>query len=74
MRRAEQGHHHHIAGTYLARYAQESAWREDHRRDDNGAQVRGVARLALRRGRAWTSAGIGSGTLRPRAESDHSGS
>ena len=48
MRRAEQGHHHHIAGTYLARYAQESAWREDHRRDDNGAQVRGVARLALR--------------------------
>ena len=48
MRRAEQGHHHHIVGTYLARYAQESAWREDHRRDDNGAQVRGVARLALR--------------------------
>ena len=25
MRRAEQGHHHHIAGVYLARYAQESA-------------------------------------------------
>ena len=48
MRRAEQGHHHHIAGTYLARYAQESAWREDHRRDDNGMQVRGVTRLALR--------------------------
>ena len=47
MRRAEQGHHHHIAGTYLARYAQESAWREDHRRDDNGRQVRGVTRLAL---------------------------
>ena len=48
MRRAEQGRHHHIAGTYLARYAQASAWRKDHRRDDNGAQVRGVARLALR--------------------------
>ena len=25
MRRAEQGHHHHISGAYLARYAQESA-------------------------------------------------
>ncbi len=36
MRRGEIGHHHHIAGVYLARYAQESAWREDHRRVDNG--------------------------------------
>jgi len=25
------GHHHHIAGAYLVCYAQESAWREDHR-------------------------------------------
>ena len=33
MRRAEIGHHHHIAGAYLVRYAQESAWREDHRRE-----------------------------------------
>lgn len=48
MRRAEQGHHHHIAGAYLARYAQESAWREDHRRADNGTQVRGVVALALK--------------------------
>ena len=48
MRRAEQGHHHHISGAYLARYAQESAWREDHRRDDNGKQVRGTVRLALK--------------------------
>jgi hypothetical protein len=31
MRRAEQGHHHHIAGPYLLRYAQEASWREDHR-------------------------------------------
>ena len=45
MRRAEQGHHHHIAGAYLARYAQERAWREDHRRDDNGTQVRGGCAL-----------------------------
>jgi hypothetical protein len=26
MRRAEIGHHHHLAGPYLARFAQESAW------------------------------------------------
>ena len=48
MRRAETGHHHHLAGTYLARYARESAWREDHRRDAHGAQARLVAGLALR--------------------------
>jgi transposase-like protein len=47
LRRAEVGHHHHIAGLYLARYAQESAWREGHRRDDNDTQTRGVVRLAL---------------------------
>jgi transposase-like protein len=47
MRRAEIGHHHHIAGAYLVRYAQEAAWREDHRRVDNGSQVRGVMGLAM---------------------------
>ena len=47
MRRAEIGHHHHIAGVYLVRYAQESAWREDHRRMDNGRQVNAVAGLAM---------------------------
>lgn len=36
MRRAEQGHHPHIAGPYLLRYAQEASWREDHRRVGNG--------------------------------------
>jgi hypothetical protein len=34
------------AGPYLVRYAQESAWREDRRRVDNGAQVR-AAGLAM---------------------------
>jgi ISXO2-like transposase domain/Transposase zinc-ribbon domain len=29
LRRAEVGIHHHIAGAYLLRYAQESSWRED---------------------------------------------
>ena len=47
MRRAEQGHHHHLSGVYLARYAQESAWREDHRRVANGDQVKQVVSLAL---------------------------
>lgn len=50
MRRAEIGHHHHIAGTYLLRYAQESAWREDNRRVANGEQARTVAALAMRKG------------------------
>jgi transposase-like protein len=47
LRRAEAGHHHHIAGTYLLRYAQEASWREDHRRMANGDQTRAVAGLAL---------------------------
>ena len=50
LRRGELGHHHHIAGPYLARYAQEAAWREDHRRLSNGDQVDGVISLAMRLG------------------------
>jgi hypothetical protein len=47
LRRGELGHHHHIAGRYLARYAKEAAWREDMRRISNGEQVHGVVRLAM---------------------------
>jgi transposase-like protein len=47
VRRGEIGHHHHISGPYLLRYAQESAWREDHRRTDNGRQVEMVSGLAM---------------------------
>ena len=47
LRRAEAGHHHHISGVYLLRYAQESSWREDNRRISNGNQVRRVAGLAM---------------------------
>jgi hypothetical protein len=47
MRRAEIGHHHHIAGVYLLRYAQESSWREDNRRLSNGEQVDRLTGLAL---------------------------
>jgi len=47
LRRGEIGHYHHVAGSYLVRYAQESTWREDHRRMDNGKQVRGVLEMAM---------------------------
>jgi hypothetical protein len=47
MRRAEIGHHHHVAGQYLIRYAQEMAWREDRRRMSNGEQVNAIVGLAL---------------------------
>jgi hypothetical protein len=47
MRRGEIGHHHHIAGPYLLRFAQEASWREDNRRVSNGEQVNRVARLAM---------------------------
>ncbi len=49
MRRAETGHHH-IAGPYLLRYAQEASWREDHRRESNGGQAHMVSGLAMKRG------------------------
>lgn len=48
MRRAEIGHHHHIAGPYLLRYAQEATWREDNRRQSNSEQVNQLAGLALK--------------------------
>src|ERR1051325_919937 len=48
MRRAEIGHHHHVAGPYLLRFAQEAAWREDHRRDPNGSQVDRIVALAMK--------------------------
>src|ERR1700722_20101717 len=47
LRRGEIGHHHHISGPYLVRYAQEAAFREDARRVANGEQVTRVAELAM---------------------------
>lgn len=47
LRRAEAGHHHHIAGAYLLRYAQEASWREDNRRMSNGDQTFRIAGLAM---------------------------
>jgi transposase-like protein len=48
LRRAEIGAHHFISGRYLARYAGEMAWRENHRRDDNGSQFVAAGILAMR--------------------------
>jgi transposase-like protein len=50
VRRGEIGHYHHIAGVYLLQYMRELAWREDHRRDSTGMQVRTLVRLVVRRG------------------------
>jgi hypothetical protein len=49
IRRGEIGHHHHIAGAYLLRYAQEASWREDNRRMSNGDQVARLAGFAMKR-------------------------
>jgi hypothetical protein len=47
LRGGELGHHYHIVGPYLLRYAQEAAWREDLRRVSNGEQAHGVVHLAM---------------------------
>jgi transposase-like protein len=48
MRRGEIGHHHHVAGPYLIRFAQEAAFRENHRRDRNGDQVDRIVALSMK--------------------------
>ncbi len=48
LRRAEYGVHHRISGQYLYQYANEMAWREDHRREPNGLHFRRVTGAALR--------------------------
>jgi transposase-like protein len=47
LRRAEIGQHHRISGRYLYQYANEMAWREDHRRQPNGTNWRLVTGAAL---------------------------
>ncbi len=47
LRRAEIGMHHSIAGKYLELYADEMAWRENHRRVSNGEQYLTVMNAAL---------------------------
>jgi transposase-like protein len=48
LRRSEMGIHHRISGQYLYQYANEMAWREDHRREPNGLHFRRVTGAALR--------------------------
>jgi transposase-like protein len=48
MRRGEMGHHHHIAGPYLIRFAQEAAWRENYKRVPNGSQVDRIVALSMK--------------------------
>lgn len=57
LRRSEMGIHHHISGPYLARYAAEMAWREDHRRKSTGEQFRCVATLAMASARSASFTG-----------------
>lgn len=49
LRRAKGGIYHHIAGSYLLRYARGSSWREDNRRVSDGDQVNRVTVVAF----AW---------------------
>jgi len=55
LRRAEIGTHHRLGGRYLGRYASEMAWREDHRRESNGTQLKAIvaSTLALPMSRDW---------------------
>ncbi|WP_375457618.1 IS1595 family transposase [uncultured Enterovirga sp.] len=55
LRRMVDGQHHHVSARYLAQYAHEAAWKEDHRREPNGALFSRALRLALAApiSRAW---------------------
>jgi transposase-like protein len=47
LRRLVEGQHHHVSPQYLHQYAGEAAWKEDHRRLDNGALTSRALRLSL---------------------------
>lgn len=47
LRRMVRGQHHHVSGRYLHQYAGEAAWKEDHRREDNGRLADRVLGLAM---------------------------
>ena len=62
LRRSEMGIHHRISGQYLYQYANEMAWREDHRREPNGLHFRRVTGAALRHPKSQNLvAAIGNG-------------
>lgn len=47
LRRMVEGQHHHVSLRHLSQYASEAAWKEDHRREDNGALTHRALGLAL---------------------------
>lgn len=47
LRRLEVGTHHHIAGPYLVRYANDGVWRENNRRVDDLSRVHEALSAAL---------------------------
>ncbi len=47
LRRMIAGQHHFVSARYLYQYANEAAWKEDHRRDANGTAFARTLRLAL---------------------------
>lgn len=47
LRRMVEGQHHHVSPQYLHQYACEAAWKEDHRRLDNGTLASRALRLAM---------------------------
>jgi transposase-like protein len=47
LRRMVQGQHHHVSPRYLYLYANEAAWKEDHRRESNGTLANRLLGLAL---------------------------
>lgn len=47
LRRMVVGQHHGVSAQYLYQYGNEAAWKEDHRRDDNGTAFRKTLRNAL---------------------------
>lgn len=47
LRRMVMGQHHGVSPRYLAQYAHEAAWKEDHRRESNGQLADRAIRLAM---------------------------
>ncbi len=47
LRRMVRGQHHHVSPRYLANYANQAAWLEDHRRQPNGGLAHRLLGLAL---------------------------
>jgi transposase-like protein len=57
LRRMIEGQHHHVSVQHLHQYANEAAWKEDHRELDNGAIAHRALGLALSHSRSRYFAG-----------------